>query len=105
MAAGRADKTAFIDAGGTLSYGELAARCNRMGNLLKTFGVARETRVAVLMHDTNDYPVVFWGAIKAGVVPVLLNTLLNGDQYAHMLADCRAKALVVSAPLLPAGSR
>jgi 4-hydroxybenzoate-CoA ligase len=102
VAAGRAEKAAFIDAGGTLSYGELAARCSRMGNLLKTFGVARETRVAVLMHDTNDYPVVFWGAIKAGVVPVLLNTLLNSDQYAHMLADCRAKALVVSAPLLPA---
>jgi 4-hydroxybenzoate-CoA ligase len=102
VAAGRAEKAAFIDAGGTLSYGELAARCNRMGNLLKAFGVARETRVAVLMHDTNDYPVVFWGAIKAGVVPVLLNTLLNSEQYAHMLADCRAKALFVSAPLLPA---
>ena len=102
VAAGRAGKAAFIDAGGTLTYGELAARCNQMGNLLKAFGVARETRIAVLMLDTNDYPVVFWGAIKAGVVPVLLNTLLNSEQYAHMLADCRAKALFVSAPLLPA---
>jgi 4-hydroxybenzoate-CoA ligase len=102
VAAGRADKTAFIDAGGSLTYGGLAARCNRVGHLLKAFGIARETRVAVLMLDTNDYPVVFWGAIKAGVVPVLLNTLLNSEQYAHMLADCRAKALFVSAALLPA---
>ncbi|HEX6609204.1 MAG TPA: benzoate-CoA ligase family protein, partial [Hyphomicrobiaceae bacterium] len=78
------------------------ARCNRMGHLLKAFGIARETRIAVLMLDTNDYPPVFWGAIKAGVVPVLLNTLLNSEQYAHMLADCRAKALFVSAALLPA---
>ena len=46
VAAGRAEKAAFIDAGGTLSYGELAARCNRMGNLLKAFGVARETHPA-----------------------------------------------------------
>lgn len=99
---GRAGKAAFIAAGGALTYGDLAARCNRMGNLLKAFGVARETRIAVLMLDTNDYPVVFWGAIKAGVVPVLLNTLLNSEQYAHMLGDCRAKALFVSAPLLPA---
>lgn len=101
-AAGRASKAAFIDASGTLTYGELAARCNQMSNLLKSFGVARETRIAVLMLDTNEYPVVFWGAIKAGVVPVLLNTLLNSEQYAHMLADCRAKALFVSASLLPA---
>jgi 4-hydroxybenzoate-CoA ligase len=98
---GRAAKPAFIDASGALTYGDLAARCNQMGNMLTAFGIAREARVAVLMLDTTDYPVVFWGAIKAGVVPVLLNTLLNSDQYAHMLADCRAKALFVSAPLLP----
>jgi 4-hydroxybenzoate-CoA ligase len=102
IAAGRGGKPAFIDAGGMLTYGALSKRCNQMGNLLGAFGIARETRVAVLMIDTNDYPPVFWGAIKAGVVPVLLNTLLNSEQYAHMLADCRAKALFVSAPLLPA---
>ena len=97
VAAGRGGKPAFIDADGMLTYGELSERCNRMGHLLKAFGIARETRVAVLMLDSNDYPPVFWGAIKAGVVPVLLNTLLNSEQYAHMLADCRAKALFVSA--------
>src|SRR5262249_52908501 len=43
----------------------------------------------------------FWGAIKAGVVPVALNTLLTTEQYAYILADSRAKALFVSAPLLP----
>jgi 4-hydroxybenzoate-CoA ligase len=102
IAAGRGGKPAFIDAGGMLTYGALSKRCNQMGSLLGAFGIARETRVAVLMLDTNDYPPVFWGAIKAGVVPVLLNTLLNSEQYAHMLADCRAKALFVSAPLLPA---
>ncbi len=99
---GRASKAAFVDPTGTLTYGELAAGCNRMANLLSAFGIGRETRIAVLMLDTNAYPVVFWGAIKAGVVPVLLNTLLNADQYAYMLADSRAKALIVSAPLLPA---
>lgn len=98
---GRGNKAAFVDATGTLTYGELAARSNRMGNLLGAFGIEREARVAVLMLDTNDYPPVFWGAIKAGVVPVLLNTLLNAEQYAYMLADSRAKALFVSAQLLP----
>jgi 4-hydroxybenzoate-CoA ligase len=101
VAEGRSDKTAFIDATGTLTYGALAERCNRMAHLLGSFSIGREARIAVLMLDTKDYPVVFWGAVKAGVVPVLLNTLLSAEQYAYMLADSRAKALLVSAPLLP----
>src|SRR5690242_7056465 len=87
LVAGRRDKPAFVDPAGTLTYGELASGCNRMGNLLTAFGIGRETRIAVLMLYTNDYPVVFWGSIKAGVVPVLLNTLLNTEQYAYMLSD------------------
>src|SRR5688572_25761780 len=101
VASGWAAKPAFIDASETLTYGELQARCNRMGNLLSTYTIAREQRVALLLLDTVDFPVAFWGAIKAGVVPVCLNTLLTTEQYAYILADSRAKALFVSAPLLP----
>ena len=72
-----------------------------MANLLATYGIARESRVALLLLDTVDFPVAFWGAIKAGVVPVCLNTLLTTEQYAYILGDSRAKALFVSAPLLP----
>jgi 4-hydroxybenzoate-CoA ligase len=101
VAVGRTAKAAFIDPSETLSYGELTARSSRMANLLATYGIAREQRVALLLLDTVDFPVAFWGAIKAGVVPVCLNTLLTPEQYAYMLADSRAKALFVSAPLLP----
>jgi len=100
LAHGRAAKPAFIDPGETLTYGELAARCNRMANLVTTYGIPRESRIALLLLDTVDFPVAFWGAIKAGVVPVCLNTLLTTEQYAYILADSRAKALFVSAPLL-----
>ena len=101
VAQGRASKPAFIDPNETLTYGELQARCNRMANLLNTYGIPREARVALLLHDTVDFPVAFWGAIKAGVVPVALNTLLTTEQYAYILGDSRAKALFISAPLLP----
>lgn len=97
----RAGKAAFIDPAETLTYGGLAERTCRMANLLQTYGVPREARVAVLMVDTIDWPVVFLGAIRAGVVPVALNTLLNTDQYEYMLADSRSQALFVSANLLP----
>jgi 4-hydroxybenzoate-CoA ligase len=101
VAAGREAKAAFIDPGETLCYGELKARCSRMANLVTTYQVPREARIALLLLDTVDYPVAFWGAIKAGVVPVCLNTLLNAEQYAYILDDSRARALIVSAALLP----
>lgn len=99
--AGRAGKAAFVDPTRTLTYGALATGANQMGNLLATYGIPREARVALMMHDTVDFPVAFWGAILAGVVPVPLNTLLTSEQYAYILADARAKAVVISAPLLP----
>ena len=101
LAAGRAAKPAYVDPTRSLTYGELAAETRRMGNLLTRLGLAREDRVAMIMLDTVDWPIVFLGSIRAGLVPVPLNTLLGSDQYAYMLADSRAKALVVSAALLP----
>ncbi len=98
---GRGKKAAFIDTHETLTYDGLADRVNRMANLTRTYGLQREARVALLMHDTVDWPVAFLGAIKAGVLPVGLNTLLTSEQYAYVLADSRAQALFVSAPLLP----
>ncbi len=101
VAEGRGGKTAFIDPARTLTYAELAAESGRVASLLKSFGIAPESRVALLLLDTVDFPIVFWGAIKAGVIPVALNTLLNTEQYGYILDDSRARALVVSAQLLP----
>src|SRR5690606_33290994 len=53
------------------------------------------------MLDTIDWPAAFLGAIKAGIVPVAVNTLLTEDDYQCMLTDSRARTLVVSAALWP----
>jgi 4-hydroxybenzoate-CoA ligase len=98
---GFGDKPAFIDPDRSLTYSGLQTATNRVANLLADLGICRETRVAVLMLDTVEYPCVFWGAIRAGIVPVCLNTLLTADQYFYMLDDSRARVLFVSAPLLP----
>ncbi len=98
---GRAAKTAYIDDAGTLAYGALAERTRRMAAALLAAGVRREERVLLLMHDCNDWPVAFLGALYAGIVPVALNTLLTADDYAYMLAHSRAQAVLVSGPLLP----
>src|ERR1700712_1248078 len=98
---GRGDKLAFTDTVSELTYGELQKQSCRVANMLRRRGVRREERVAMIMLDTVDFPAVFLGAIRAGVVPVPLNTLLTSDQYAYVLADCRARVLFVSEALLP----
>jgi benzoate-CoA ligase len=99
--AGRPDKTAFIDDRGRLSYGQLAKAIRSMAQGLLNLGLEREDRVLLLMHDCNDWPVSFLGAMYAGVVPVAVNTLLTADDYAYMLAHSRAKGAIVSQALLP----
>ncbi|MGY4449613.1 acyl-CoA synthetase (AMP-forming)/AMP-acid ligase II [Bradyrhizobium sp. i1.3.1] len=98
---GRGGKLAFDDTVSRLTYGELQRETRRAANMLRRLGVRREERVAMIMLDTVDFPIVFLGAIRAGIVPVPLNTLLTSDQYAYILADCRARVLFVSEALYP----
>jgi benzoate-CoA ligase len=74
---------------------------DRAGNALRTLGVRREERVALLLQDTPEFAYCFFGAIKIGAVAVPLNTLLRPDEYRYLLNDCRARVLVVSPALLP----
>jgi benzoate-CoA ligase len=98
----RAAKVAFIDDQGNLSYGDLALRIRSTAAALLALGIRREERVLVLMHDCNDWPVAFLGAMYAGIVPVAVNTLLTAEDYAYMLQHSRAQAALVSNALLPA---
>src|SRR5262245_11487679 len=101
LAAGRAGKTAVIDDAGRYTYGELAERVDRFGNHLLSLGLRMEDRILIAMHDSVDWPTAFLGAIKAGIVPIAVNTLLTPKDYEFMLSDSRAKALLISPPLKP----
>ncbi|MGH6779593.1 MAG: benzoate-CoA ligase family protein [Bradyrhizobium sp.] len=101
VAEGRGNKLAYTDTVNEVTYGELQRQTCRLANLLRRLGVRREERVAMIMLDTVDFPIVFLGAIRAGIVPVPLNTLLTAEQYAYVLADCRARVLFVSEALYP----
>jgi 4-hydroxybenzoate-CoA ligase len=79
----------------------LQARSCRFASALKALGLREENRLVLVMHDTVDHPVAFWGAIRAGIIPIPINTLLTAEQYAYLLADSRAAAAVVVLPLAP----
>jgi len=101
LAAGRSGKPACIDDRGVTSYGDLAERVNRFGSGLQALGLDMEHRVLLALVDTIDFPTAFLGCVRAGIVPVAVNTLLTTRDYEYMLADSRARALVVSEHLLP----
>ena len=98
----RSDKIAYIDEHGSYSFAELADRVNRCANALTALGLALESRIMLCLLDTIDFPSVFLGAIKAGIVPIAVNTLLTSNDFDFMLRDSRAQALIVSEALLPA---
>jgi 4-hydroxybenzoate-CoA ligase len=97
---GHGDRLAFADPWRSLTYAELAAASARFAAGLRAAGIDRERRIALVMLDTVDFPIAFWGALRAGIVPVPINTLLPAEITAYILEDSRAAALVVSAPLL-----
>ncbi len=99
LVAGRGDKIAVIDRDGSHNYAELNRLVNRFANLVKKHGIGMGERVLLCLHDTVDFHTCYLGAIKAGAVPVPVNTLLTVDDYNYMLADSRAVMLVFSEEL------
>jgi benzoate-CoA ligase len=97
----RAAKTAYIDDTGSVTYAELEERARRFATELRTLGVHPEERVLLVMLDTVSLPVAFLGALYAGVVPVIANTLLTTADYVYMLTHSHARAVIASGALLP----
>jgi 4-hydroxybenzoate-CoA ligase len=102
VARGLGDKVAFTDGERSLTYAQLQAQTWRFAAVLKALGLREENRIILAFHDTVDHPVAFWGAVRAGIIPIPINTLLTAEQYAYLFADSRAAATVVAAPLAPA---
>jgi 4-hydroxybenzoate-CoA ligase len=96
---GRGNRRAFTDHETSLSYVELQARTNQFANALGRLGIVRENRVVLIMQDAVDLPVAFLGAIKAGAVPIPLNTLLPPETWRYMIADSGATAVVITGEL------
>ena len=62
-------------------YDKFAEQTGRLAHLFERHDIQQENRVALLLLDKIEYPIIFWGCLKAGVIPVALNTLLATDVY------------------------
>ena len=93
---GRGARVAIRDAEGEVTYAALAVNVNRAGNALAALGLGRGDRVLMVVKDCPPFFYAFWGAIKAGFVPVPLNTLLRAPDYRFVIENARAACLLYS---------
>jgi len=99
---GRGARVAIECGDERVTYADLFERVNRFGSALRgALDVRPEERVALLLLDTPAFTISFFGAIKAGAVPIPINTLWKSADYAHVLRDSSAGVVVISQELLP----
>jgi benzoate-CoA ligase family protein len=102
VADGRGDHVAIECRDERVTYADVFRNVNRFGTALRDhLGIRPEERVLLLLLDTPAFVYGFFGAIKAGIIPVPLNTLWKPADYQYVIRDSRAAAIVVSEPLLP----
>jgi acetyl-CoA synthetase len=94
---GRGGRPALIGPAGTQSYAGLCAEASRWGHGLQSLGLTRGDRVLMFLDDTPAYPAAFFGAVRAGFVPVLVNTLTPPNLLQFYLSDSGAAVAVTDA--------
>lgn len=93
------DKPAVIGPNGEMSYRDLIAEAGRWGNAFAAAGLKRGERIAFFLDDTPAFPVAFFGAVRAGYVPVLLNIQTKPEVLNYFLKDSGAQFAVTEAEL------
>src|SRR5258708_24041905 len=97
LANGRHDRTALIGPAGARSYSELCAEASRWGHGFQSLGLQRGDRILMLLDDTPAYPAAFFGAVRAGLVPLLIVTQTPSDLLQFYLSDSGATVAVADA--------
>lgn len=94
---GREAKSAILTIDETVDYATLVDNVNRYGNALLNLGLQTGDRLLMVIKDAPEFYYIFWGSIKAGIIPVPLNTMLTPPDYKFIIADSGARGLVHSA--------
>lgn len=94
---GRAGKIAIrTTLGEEVTYGELAANVNRCGNFFKSSGLTKGDRLIMVVKDCPEFFYIFWGSIKAGIIPIPINTLLRAKDYCFIIDNSECSAVLYS---------
>lgn len=96
---GHGGRVALRHPGGVVTYAELAENAARAGNVLLGLGLKPGERLVMAALDEPMFFYVFWGAIKAGIVPIAASTFIKAADYRFLVQDAECVAFVYSSPL------
>jgi long-chain acyl-CoA synthetase len=88
-------RRAYMQMGRTLTFGEVDRLSASFAAWLQQQGLAKGDRIAIMLPNVLQYPVVMLGALRAGLVVVNTNPLYTADELRHQLVDSGATAIVV----------
>ena len=100
LARGFGARPAVLGPAGERTYAELCADAGRIGNALVALGLERGERVLLFLDDTPAYPAAFMGVLRAGFVPLLVNTLSPADLVRFYVEDADVRVAIVEAAFL-----
>jgi long-chain acyl-CoA synthetase len=89
------DRPAFSSMGKSLSFRELEHESRKIGAWLQNLGLTKGDRVAVMMPNILQNPVIVYGILRAGLVVVNVNPLYTPRELEHQLKDAGAKVIFV----------
>ena len=95
-AAMNAGRVAVITPHEHITYAQLDARVNRVGNALQALGVTKDDKVCVMLPNIPEFLYAWWGNAKLGGITVPLNTALKGEGLAYIINHSDAETLVLS---------
>jgi long-chain acyl-CoA synthetase len=86
---------------GRLSYRDLERAANRFANGLIALGVQKGDRVALILPNSPQFLIAFFGALKAGAVVIAFNPLYTAHEIERQLIDCGAETVVTMTKFYP----
>ena len=99
------DKPALIVDGETVTYGELAQRIERVAGALAALGLLPEQRMLLFGTDSLDYVTTWLGAVRLGVVPVVVSDLYKASDLLYFLTDTAVRLLSIDGEQSPTSCR
>jgi benzoate-CoA ligase family protein len=96
---GRGHRIALYHPAGEITYAQLAENVSRAGNALLGLGLAPGDRLVMAALDGPIFFYVFWGAIKAGIIPIAASTFLKTADYCFLIADAQCAGFIYSSAL------
>ena len=95
-------RTALIFGEKEMTYEEVDKESNRLANGLKSLGVTRGTKVAIMLPNIPEFVCAFFAIQKLAAIAVPMNTLYKGGEILYVLRDSGAETIITLANYVPA---